>query len=209
VLQPSDAELAPATDDDVWLFGYGSLMWRPDLPYLARSAATLDGYRRRFWQRSSDHRGTAERPGRVVTLVAAAEARTLGVAYRLAAPAETLPRIDYREQQGYQRRTRSIRLADGTARTALVYVADPDNPYFVADEARDATAAIIAAAHGPSGANLDYARRLVQTLDELVAAYGAALGCAPGDHTDERELLARAEAYARAVDGVGPRGPAG
>jgi cation transport regulator ChaC len=181
--------------DAVWLFGYGSLIWRPDLAFHERAPAVLRGYRRRFWQRSTDHRGTVERPGRVVTLVPEPGARVVGVAYRLVEPAATLERVDVREQQGYARLRLPVEHAGGAVREAVVYVADPGNPYFAGDEPLEETAAVVARAHGPSGANLEYARALVAALGELVAAHGAALALSDEDHAYERELLARAERH--------------
>lgn len=183
-------------DDEVWLFGYGSLIWRPDVAFHERAPAVLRGFRRRFWQRSTDHRGTAERPGRVVTLVAEEGARVLGMAYRLVDPVATLARVDVREQQGYARVEAAVELAGGVKR-AVVYVADPANPYFVAGEAVEATAAVVATAHGPSGANLEYARALVAALGELAAH----VGLPEAEHAYEREVLAHAERGARGAAG--------
>ena len=82
--------------DTIWLFGYGSLIWRPDIPHRRAEPAHLPGYERRFWQGSHDHRGTPEAPGRVVTLVELAGAVCDGVAFRVpGADAETiLERLD-------------------------------------------------------------------------------------------------------------------
>lgn len=183
--------------DAVWLFGYGSLIWRPDVAFDARVPAILQGYERRFWQRSGDHRGTAEFMGRVVTLVPREGARVVGVAYRLSDPEATLARVDVREQQGYERRTLRVEAVAGGALEAVVYVADPANPYFAGDEAVEATAAVIARARGPSGENLEYARSLVAALGELVASHGEALSAT--DFGYERELLALAEAQVAAA----------
>jgi cation transport regulator ChaC len=197
--------------DAVWLFGYGSLIWRPEVAYSARTPAILRGYQRRFWQRSTDHRGTAERPGRVVTLVPSAGSRVLGMAYRLVDPEATLARVDVREQQGYTRLRLPIELTGGHV-AAVVYVADPTNPYFAGDEAIDHTAAVIATAHGPSGANLEYARALVAALAELATAPwppGELVSDGPlslADLAYEQELLARVEAQLLlAGDGVRPQ----
>ena len=110
---------------ELWLFAYGSLIWKVDFAFLERRPASLPGWSRRFWQGSHDHRGTPQRPGRVVTLVADAAATCTGVAYRIT-PA-VFEHLDHREKNGYLRLALPIRLDDGNPAEALTYVADAGN----------------------------------------------------------------------------------
>ncbi|KAM0712195.1 hypothetical protein Q7P37_011289 [Cladosporium fusiforme] len=101
--------------EDLWLFGYGSLIWKPPPLYDLRVPGYIEGYVRRFWQASQDHRGTPEDPGRVVTLIdrqlwetltdhhATAPPRVWGAAYRIPSKhvAEVKEYLDIREINGY------------------------------------------------------------------------------------------------------------
>ncbi|MEO1458468.1 MAG: gamma-glutamylcyclotransferase, partial [Pseudomonadota bacterium] len=66
-----------------WVFGYGSLMWKPGFPFLERRLARLDGYRRAFRLRSIHYRGTPELPGLVLGLDWDPNARCVGMAFRV------------------------------------------------------------------------------------------------------------------------------
>ena len=145
----------------MWVFGYGSLVWRPDFPSEERRLVCLEGWQRRFWQGSTDHRGTPEAPGRVVTLIPGGQC--WGAAYRIH-PQDVdavVARLDHREQGGYERRTLRI----GDIRPA-VYFATPDNPNWLGPAPLEEIAATLRTARGPSGANLDYLRRLINALGE-------------------------------------------
>jgi len=152
---------------DPWVFGYGSLVWRPAFAHLERCPAHIVGWTRRFWQASPDHRGTPEAPGRVVTLVQAPDARCDGMAYRVEAAIwpEVEAALDHREQAGYLKVETPIQLLDGRRiETGWVYIAGPDNPNFIGPAPLEQMVRQIALSHGPSGANRDYLTRLAEAL---------------------------------------------
>jgi len=154
-----------------WLFGYGSIVWRPAFEYEEWAPAVLAGWRRRLWQGSTDHRGVPGAPGRVATLVPEAAARCQGVAYRI--PAAERPVIaadlDHREKNGYERRELEVALADGRRVTAVTYIAGADNPHYLGPAPLAQMAAEVRAASGPSGSNLEYVLRLAEALRRLDA----------------------------------------
>jgi cation transport regulator ChaC len=158
-------------DDGLWVFAYGSLIWRPDIRLVERVPCQLLGYRRAFAQGSTDHRGTPRAPGRVVTLLGAADAVCDGVAYLIAAEArqETLDRLDARESGGYVRHSVPLQLRDRRQVQALTYVAHPDNPNHLGEATLEALAHQVLHARGPSGRNLDYVLDLSRALRELGA----------------------------------------
>ena len=171
----------------IWLFGYGSLIWKADFAYRARRPALIEGYARRFWQGSHAHRGTPEAPGRVATLIHQPGSRCLGMAY-LIGP-EVLAPLDLREKNGYLRERVTLHFLDNdladndqpdvddpldddgltTARTAegLVYIAGDANPAYLGDASDDSIAEQIAHAHGPSGPNRDYLLHLADALHAM------------------------------------------
>ena len=149
-----------------WVFGYGSLIYKVDFPYLEREVATLRGWERRFWQGSHDHRGTPDAPGRVVTLVRAPAALCRGVAYRV--DEAVFDHLDHREKNGYERhRTRLYLDHREETVTGTFYVAAEGNPAFLGGGDDMELARHIAASHGPSGSNAEYLLRLADALREL------------------------------------------
>ncbi len=150
----------------MWVFGYGSLIWRPTFPFAERVGATVRGWERRFWQGSVDHRGVVDAPGRVVTLVQAPDVELWGMAYRIeeARREEVLAHLDVREQGGYVRLEIDARLEDGRAVRALVYFAGPDNPQYLGPAPLEAIVQTVRSARGPSGDNAEYALRLAEAI---------------------------------------------
>ena len=152
-----------------WIFGYGSLIWRPAFAYEVSRKAALRGWRRRFWQASPDHRGVPEAPGRVVTLVPDPQAVCWGMAFRVPERLwdPIIAELDHRERNGYTRRAVELEFEDGIATHAITYVANADNPSYVGPAPLVAMVHQIAHAHGPSGSNREYLTRLAEHLDAL------------------------------------------
>ena len=154
-------------DASSWVFGYGSLIWRADFPWLERQPAMLSGWTRRFWQGSHDHRGIPDAPGRVVTLVPAPDETCVGVAYHV--ESHVFDHLDYREKNGYERVVVSLTLAHGKDVDGAVYVAPMDNFAFLGDAPLEEMARQIRDSVGPSGRNVDYLHELASALRDLNA----------------------------------------
>ena len=146
---------------DLWVFGYGSLMWDPGFEHVERRLARLEGHARRFCLRSVRYRGTPEAPGLVLGLDPAPEAACEGVAFRVA-PALREPVVAYlRERElvtyAYREAVLPVRLQeDGRTVEALTYVVDPDHTQYAGRLSPAEQAAIIATRHGPKGSNRAY-----------------------------------------------------
>ena len=113
----------------IWVFGYGSLIFKADFPFIKKKSAFIKDWERRFWQGSHDHRGTELFPGRVVTLVEAVGSICKGMGYLI--DPETLIHLDYREKNGYIRFDSSLVFSDGSTESGLVYIATEKNEAFL------------------------------------------------------------------------------
>lgn len=157
-------------EDGFWVFGYGSLIWKPGFEPAERQRAVLEGYRRAFCLASIAYRGTPEAPGLVLALERRAEARCRGLALRVAGPgsAAVLERLRIRElvTDAYHEMLLPVALEDGRVVEAFGYVMDPAHPQYRGGLSLDAQASVIATAVGPAGPNRDY---LEQTAESLAA----------------------------------------
>jgi glutathione-specific gamma-glutamylcyclotransferase len=156
---------------DLWVFGYGSLMWRPDFPYVERARARLGGYHRAFCIASTHHRGSAARPGLVLGLDRGGAC--VGVAYRVAA-GEAATVLHYLRQRElisgvYREAHLPIGLDDGTHRAvpALAYVVERCHPSYTGALPLATQVHYIRGARGVSGDNLDYLLSTVRHLIEI------------------------------------------
>ncbi|HVJ89088.1 MAG TPA: gamma-glutamylcyclotransferase [Labilithrix sp.] len=155
----------------MWIFAYGSLIFRPSFEYIERRRAYVRGWARRFWQGSPDHRGVPEAPGRVVTLVPSDGETCGGCAYRidLRQADAIVAALDIREQAGFTRHKVPLLDAGDAAPFAhgTTWVADTSNPHFLGPLPEAEIGAVISQRHGPSGSNAEYALRLLDALREL------------------------------------------
>jgi cation transport protein ChaC len=154
------------TPADLWVFGYGSLMWRPGFAYVERRLALLCGWRRRLCVYSHIYRGTAERPGLVLGLDGGGACR--GVAFRVeAALAEaTLRYLRERElvTAVYLERSVTVRLDDGATVSAVTYLADRAHGQYAGPMSRETLLKLVRQGVGRSGPNGEY---VLNTRDHL------------------------------------------
>lgn len=155
---------------DLWVFGYGSLIWRPGFVFVERRLARLSGWRRSFCMTSIHYRGTPEAPGLVLALDRAPGAVCEGLAFRVeAADADgVLAYLREREliSSAYEETRLPVTLDDGAEVEALAYVVDPHHPQYAGGLSLDEQAVVIRRAEGSTGSNLDY---LLYTLEGLAA----------------------------------------
>ncbi|CCM04844.1 uncharacterized protein FIBRA_07037 [Fibroporia radiculosa] len=169
------------------VFGYGSLIFKPPPHVVAEQPGFLKGYVRRFAQKSHDHRGTPESPGRVVTLVHKEDWDAFsgsdpfpnddvvwGIAYTIDPLYESEVRdyLDYREKDGYTLEELNVwGIVDGVEQVvihnAFCYVGRNDNPSFIGSEPIDKLAKHIWRSVGPSGRNKDYLYDLAAAVKRL------------------------------------------
>ncbi|KAK8203794.1 ChaC-like protein [Phyllosticta capitalensis] len=168
--------------EDFWLFGYGSLIWKPPPHFDERVPGYIDGYVRRFWQ--VYHRGTPEAPGRVATLIDRVHWETLtdhhdapgervwGAAYHIPSShaAEMREYLDIREINGYSIQYTPFHPAPTASNPkpnpirCMVYIGLPENPQFTGPQDPQALAEHILRSKGPSGENKEYLYMLETAL---------------------------------------------
>lgn len=155
---------------DLWVFGYGSLMWNPGFDVTESVVATLAGYHRSFCMRSIHHRGTEEAPGLVLALDEMEGASCQGLAFRACPKNHDKTMADLRERElvssAYLEKRLNINLSDGRKVEAVTYVIDPHHVQYCQLEL-DEQARIIAHAVGGRGPNTEYLYNTASHLAEL------------------------------------------
>ncbi|XP_054474714.1 glutathione-specific gamma-glutamylcyclotransferase 1 [Anoplopoma fimbria] len=154
----------------MWIFGYGSLVWKPDFKYRRSQVGFIQGYKRRFWHGDNFHRGDDQLPGRVVTLIEDDDASTWGVAFEVtgAEVEESLKYLTVREtvRGGYVTKTVEF-FPEGENQPpvqALVYIATSENALYLGPASPEMIGVQIAVSRGKTGHNLEYLLRLAEFM---------------------------------------------
>ncbi|OQW56771.1 MAG: gamma-glutamylcyclotransferase [Proteobacteria bacterium SG_bin9] len=156
---------------DLWVFGYGSLMWRPGFDYIDRVQARLIGEHRALCVYSFVHRGTPEKPGLVLGLDRGGACR--GVAFRVAAAKReaTIAYLREREQvtSVYREVTRSVWLENNTRDrvSAVTYAVDRSHAQYAGKLTLAEQLRFVRQGHGRSGINSDYVISTVAAIEQL------------------------------------------
>ncbi len=156
-------------EHDLWVFGYGSLMWNPGFAYTESRPARIFGFHRRLCLWSKQYRGTPEKPGLVLGLAAGGSCN--GMAFRLHDQNRN-PHLNYLYERemindAYQPVVKPVYLEDDRVVTALTFVSKTKHPQFAPEMPIEQAIKVIKYACGPSGTNIDYIINTVSHLDSI------------------------------------------
>ncbi|MBU1174767.1 MAG: gamma-glutamylcyclotransferase [Alphaproteobacteria bacterium] len=165
MLLPTDGDTPPVS----FVFGYGSLIWRPGFVHGGAEPALLRGAHRCLCVFSHRYRGTSERPGLVFGLAHGGSCR--GMAFRI-------PSSDWEEVRAYlwdremvtgvyRPSVRLVELSGGRSVEALVFLADPAHAQYAGQLDLDAQVRFIRQGHGQMGTNADYVLNTARHLEDL------------------------------------------
>jgi cation transport protein ChaC len=154
--------------EDLWVFGYGSLIWNPAFHYVEKRPVLLQGWHRRFCLKMYLGRGTPETPGIMLALDRGGACK--GVAFRIAADKirEELNLLWQREMYGGAYLARWVNLCDGKERLrGVTFVINREHPRYLKELSVEQTAALISTGCGALGTCQEYLENTVQHLKEL------------------------------------------
>jgi len=170
-LETNETSKQSSDQEPIWIFGYGSLIWKTNFPYTKKLFGFIEGFTRRFWQGSVDHRGVPGNPGRVVTLIPREKEITWGVAYEVLPDSvpEVMAYLNHREKGGYTLHNVEFNPKDKSFInfSVYVYIATESNKQFLGDAPMADIAKQIAKSKGPSGENSEYVLRLAKAVREM------------------------------------------
>jgi len=164
-----DEFVAQLPKGDLWIFGYGSLMWSPGFSYRQKALGRIHGYHRALCILSTRYRGTKRKPGLVMGLCRGGSC--WGMAFRVHAGRvrNALARLWLREmpRRVYAPRLLDVRLASGRQVRALAFLADPSHPAYVRELDLHGRARLVAQGIGQRGLCIDYIRNTLEHMRAL------------------------------------------
>jgi cation transport protein ChaC len=164
-----DEFLAELPGGDLWVFGYGSLMWSPGFSYIQKTHGRIHGYHRALCILSTRYRGTKRKPGLVMGLCRGGSC--WGMAYRVHADSvrRALARLWQREmpRRVYAPRLLQVQVAGGRRVRALAFLADPTHPAYVRELDLHGRARLVAQGIGQRGTAVDYIRNTLEHMQQL------------------------------------------
>jgi len=158
------------TMEQFWVFGYGSLMWRPGFAYVASEPARLHGYHRRLCVYSHVHRGTPDEPGLVLGLDHGGSCHGMAFQVPPAAWSETLIYLRAREQATsvYLERHKTVRLLNsGRAVQAVTFLVDRAHRQYAGVLQDEELERLVRRGHGVSGHCIDYVMNTLVHLRDM------------------------------------------
>ena len=160
-------------EGDIWVFGYGSLMWRPNFPHSDTQQALLRGYHRALCIYSVQYRGTYERPGLVLGLDRGGSCRGRAMKVERDNAESVLHYLHEREMihRVYRPKWLPVTLPAGKV-MAYAFVADRNHEKYIRRLSETDAVQLILQGRGKMGTCLDYVQNLVHHLDELSIADG-------------------------------------
>jgi cation transport protein ChaC len=158
-------------ENDLWVFGYGSLMWNPEFPVAEKQLAQLDGFSRSFCMWSIHHRGSVENPGLVLALDVDHSASCRGIAFRIPQDVaeEALEKLREREliSSAYYEKICPVLLTDGRTVNAVCYIVDRNHVQYSGHLDLEMQAQTIAESIGGRGPNSDYLNNTAAHMVEI------------------------------------------
>lgn len=155
--------------DDFWVFGYGSLMWRPGFDYAEAVRGRLFGFHRSLCIYSYVHRGTPERPGLVLGLDRGGSCT--GMVFRVDRRDHDVVMAGLRERElvtnVYIERQLPVHLPTGKRIVAVCYIADRRHEQFAGSLSAGVAAQRVSVSRGQSGHNVDYVASTLTHLQEM------------------------------------------
>ena len=154
-------------NDDLWVFGYGSLIWRPGFEFVSAQGARLCGFHRSLCIYSHLYRGTPQKPGLVFGLLPGGSCR--GRAFEISSNKwpGVLSYLRERETEVYREVKSIIRLDNGRKVKALSFVADEGHAQFAGGLSIEEQLALVHGSEGNTGSNRDYIFNTMEHLSRL------------------------------------------